>query len=270
DDGRGFDIAWAKLTDREAFWADFGPTTVERRDPMFLLQKSCCWWSGQSWPYATTQTLKGLANLLQTRPTTAVSRDDYLKLLQIYSRTHRKDGKPYLAEAAHPDTGSFEGHDGYNHSEHYFHSGFTDLVITGLVGVRPEPAGRVRLHPLAPADWSHFALDSLPLGGHRVTIAWDRDGSRYGRGQGLRVLVNGQLVARSDTLQPLEFPLPAPPAPEPLAAPVEVNYAVNNDGTYFPRVAATHVGPGTTLDRSREGLGGGGGREREFERLQGV
>ncbi len=23
---------------------------------------------------------------------------------------HRKDGKPYLAEALHPDTGSFEGH----------------------------------------------------------------------------------------------------------------------------------------------------------------
>ena len=253
DDGRGFDTAWARLTDRDAFWADFGPTTVERRDPLFLLQKSCCWWSGQSWPYATTQTLKGLANLLQTRSTTAVTSADYVKLLQIYSRTHRKEGKPYLAEAAHPDTGSFEGHDGYNHSEHYFHSGFTDLVITGLVGVRPEPGGRVRLHPLAPADWSHFALDSLPLGGQRVTIIWDRDGTRYGRGAGLQVLVNGESVARSDTLKPLEFSLPAAPAPAPLGAPVEVNYAVNNDGTYFPRVSATHVGPGTTLDKVQDG-----------------
>ncbi len=41
---------------------------------------------------------------------------DYVDLLSIYARSHRKDGRPYLAEALHPDTGSFEGHDGYNHS----------------------------------------------------------------------------------------------------------------------------------------------------------
>jgi len=28
---------------------------------MFHLSPTCCWWSGQSWPYATTQTLKALA-----------------------------------------------------------------------------------------------------------------------------------------------------------------------------------------------------------------
>ena len=61
---------------------------------------------------------------------------DYLKLLTTFAKTHRKNGKPYLAEACHPDTGSFAGHDAYNHSEHYFHSSFNDLVITGLVGLR--------------------------------------------------------------------------------------------------------------------------------------
>ena len=55
-----------------------------------------------------------------------------------FALTHRKNGKPYLAEACHPETGSFEGHDGYNHSEHYFHSSFNDLVITGLAGLRPR------------------------------------------------------------------------------------------------------------------------------------
>jgi len=253
DSDRGFEAAWARLTEREGFWADYGPTTVERRDPMFLLQKSCCWWSGQSWPYATTQTLKGLANLLQTRTQSAVTREHYLQLLQIYSQTHRKEGRPYLAEAAHPDTGSFEGHDGYNHSEHYFHSGFTDLVITGLVGVRPQPGGRIGLHPLAPPEWSHFALDSLALGGQRVTILWDRDGQRYGRGAGLLVLVNDRVAARADSLEPLEFTLPPPGPAEPLSAAVEVNYAVNNDGTYYPRVTATHVAAGTSLDKVQDG-----------------
>ncbi len=68
DPDQGFEVAWQKLMDRDAFWADRGPTTVERHDPLFLLQKSCCWWSGQSWPYATTQTLKGMARLLQDQP----------------------------------------------------------------------------------------------------------------------------------------------------------------------------------------------------------
>ena len=99
-------------------------TTVERNDPLFQISKTCCWWSGQSWPYATTQTLKAMANLLQNYKQDVVTKADYLKLLQTYAKTHRKDGKPYIAEACHPDTGSWEGHDTYNHSEHYFHSGY--------------------------------------------------------------------------------------------------------------------------------------------------
>ncbi len=138
DKDKGFEQAWKGLMDPDVFFANFGPTTVERHDPMFLLQKSCCWWSGQSWPYATTQTLKAMANLLQNYDQRVVSKSDYLKLLHIFAVSHRKDGKPYLAEALNPDTGSFEGHDSYNHSEHYFHSGFCDLVITGLVGLKPR------------------------------------------------------------------------------------------------------------------------------------
>ena len=65
DAGKGYEAAWKKLMDKDGFAAPFGPTTVERNDPMFLLKKTCCWWSGQSWPYATSQTLKAMANLLQ-------------------------------------------------------------------------------------------------------------------------------------------------------------------------------------------------------------
>ena len=74
-----YDVAWKKLMERDGFYADFGPSTVERNDPLFLLQKSCCWWSGQSWPYATTQTLKGLANLLQGGGT-VLTAADYVEL----------------------------------------------------------------------------------------------------------------------------------------------------------------------------------------------
>jgi hypothetical protein len=50
--------------DTAYFAAPFGPTTLERGDPQFQIFPRCCVWSGNSWPYATTQTLVALANLL--------------------------------------------------------------------------------------------------------------------------------------------------------------------------------------------------------------
>jgi len=239
DAGKGYEIAWKKLLDANAFAAPFGPRTVERNDPMFLLKKSCCWWSGQSWPYATSQTLKAMANLLQEYDQSTVTRADYVKLLQTFSNTHRKDGKPYLAEACHPDTGSFEGHDGYNHSEHYFHSSFNDLIITGLVGLRPRDDDTLEIKPLAPADWPYFALDGVPYRGLTLTILWDRDGTRYHRGLGFRVLADGKELAAADRLGPLSAKVPAV-KPNSVPASTAVNFAVNNDGTYYPRLTASY------------------------------
>lgn len=251
DPKKGYEVAWKKLMAADGFAAAFGPTTVERNDPMFLLKKTCCWWSGQSWPYATSQTLKALANLLQDYDQDVVTRADYVKLLTIFARTHRKDGKPYLAEACHPDTGSFAGHDAYNHSEHYFHSSFTDLIITGLVGIRPRPDDTVEIQPLAPEAWDYFAIDQVPYHGHLLSIVWDRDGKRYGRGAGLRILADGKQIAAADRLGRLTGKLPAAPAAK--KPPLEVNYAVNNDGHYFPRVTASYTHPKTSVAKLLDG-----------------
>jgi hypothetical protein len=248
----GFEAAWKFLMQPAYFYGNFGPTTVERNDPMFLLQKTCCWWSGQSWPYATTQTLKGMANLLQNYKQNYVSRADYLDLLHTYAISHRKNGKPYIAEALHPDTGSFEGHDSHNHSEHYFHSNFCDLVITGLVGVKAEDSDTLTIDPLAPATWDYFALDDLPYRGHRLAVFWDKTGARYGRGAGLHVLVDGKAAASSPNLGKLEVKLPAK-VEEPTPVVRRMNYAVNNDGDYFPRFAASFVAPGTSLSKINDG-----------------
>jgi hypothetical protein len=252
----GHEQAWKFLMDPKFFYAPFGPTTVGRNDPMFLVSPHCCVWSGQSWPYATTQTLKAMANLLQHYPQGPVTRDDYYRLLSIYSNTHRKQGRPYLAEAAHPDTGSWEGHDTFNHSEHYFHSGFVDLIITGLVGLVPRDDDQLEIRPLAPTSWDYFALVDVPYRGQRLSIAWDRQGDRYGMGPGLHVLVNGRKQASSRELQLLEASLaaanpatgsqPASPDTQAAAGPTlqslrtrRVNYAVNNDAWYFPRAATS-------------------------------
>lgn len=248
----GFEAAWKFLMDEDYFYANFGPTTVERRDPLFVLKSGCCWWAGQSWPFATTQTLKAMANVLQHYEPQHITREDYTHLLHKFAVTHRKDGQPYIAEAAHPHTGSWDGHDMHNRSEHYFHSGFTDLVITGLVGVQPSHGDALTIHPLAPDTWAYFALDDLPYRGHRLAVVWDKTGQRYGLGSGLHVLVDGRPVATSPTLAKLTVNLP-PPVEVPLPPEVRINYAVNNDGDWFPRLSASHVGSGSSLAWANDG-----------------
>jgi hypothetical protein len=246
DGNRGCETAWKMLLERDGFTAPFGPTTVERNDPMFVLKKTCCWWSGQSWPYATSQTLAAMANLLHEYDQNVVTPADYLRLLQTFARTHRKNGRPYLAEACHPDTGSFAGHDSYNHSEHYFHSSFNDLVITGLVGLCPRDDDMLEVKPLAPADWAYFALDRVPYRGHVLGIQWDKGGTRYGHGKGLRLFADGKEIAASDKLAPLSAKLPGTKRPPPPAALPAVNFAVNNDGTYYPRILTSYSHPRTS------------------------
>jgi hypothetical protein len=253
DAGKEYDTAWKKLMDKDGFAAPFGPTTVERNDPMFVLKDTCCWWSGQSWPYATAQTLKALANLLQDYDQKAVTSADYLKLLQTFAKTHRKNGKPYLAEACHPDTGSFAGHDSYNHSEHYFHSSFNDLVITGLVGLRTRDDDLLEVKPLAPSDWPYFALSDVLYRRHLVSIVWDRDGTRYKLGKGLRLFADGKELASSDKLGPLSVKLPALPPSLPSGQRPAVNFAVNNDGTYYPRVVTSFSNPKTPPSKLIDG-----------------
>lgn len=257
-DEERFDIAWKKVMDRDAFYADYGPSTVERNDPMFLLQKSCCWWSGQSWPYATTQTLKAMANLIQ-RGTKVVTPADYVDLLSIYARSHRKDGRPYLAEALHPDTGSFEGHDGYNHSEHYFHSAYCDLVITGLVGLKTRDDTTLELVPLAPADWDYLLLEDIRYRNKDVTILWDKTGERYGRGKGLQIYVDDRLVLTAPSLGPVKVDNAFAKQTETEStnsATVEktlVNFAVNNDGTYYPRLTSSYASGESPLMKVNDG-----------------
>lgn len=94
---------------------------------------------------------------------------------------------------------------GYQH----LHSTFCDLVITGLVGLRPDANDRLILNPLVPQDIEWFAVDNLLYHGIELSIAWDESGERYGHGPGLTVWADGQLLANSTSLQPLQVDLPA-------------------------------------------------------------
>jgi hypothetical protein len=185
-----------------------------------------------------------MSNLLNDYHQSVVSRTDWMPLFRIYTRTQRKDGRPYIAEAANPDDGSWAGHDTPQHSEHYFHSAYVDLVITGAVGLRPRADDSVVVNPLAPADWPFFALDDVLYHGRRLTIIWDRDGSRYGRGSGLTIIADGRTLAHAPRLGRLAAYLgPAPSRPR--RSPRPVNLAVNNDKATYPRVEVSYAAPGT-------------------------
>lgn len=247
----GFESAWKFLMDREYFLAEFGPLTTERGDPLLKVTDTCCWWSGQSWPYATTQTLLGLAHVLNGSAPVPVTKADYYRLLRTYALTHRRDGKPYLAEAANPDTGSWKGYDNYNHSEHYFHSGFADLIITGLIGLRPRSDDIIEVNPLAPDEWDYFALDGVAYHGHEVTVIWDRNGQRYGKGTGFQLWIDGARRAMEPTLTKLTASLPR--ATKPRSTPRLMNFAVNNDGDYFPRITTSYSDPKTRVSILQDG-----------------
>jgi hypothetical protein len=76
------DVAWKFLFAPEGFGGRYRPTTAERSSPRFRYKVNHeCLWNGPSWPYATTQTLVALANLLNGPKQTVMTEADYFPLL---------------------------------------------------------------------------------------------------------------------------------------------------------------------------------------------
>lgn len=203
-------IAWRQITDRDGFWAPRGLTTAERRHPQFRTHGTgTCEWDGACWPFATSQTLDALARVLRGPPQDAVTRRDYFEQLVTYAEAHQKDGVAYIGEYYDEVTGQWliTG-EKERRSRFYNHSTFNDLVIGGLVGIVPQEDDSLVVDPLLPADaWDWFCLDGVKYHGRIATILWDRNGRRFGRGAGLCLLINGEEVARRETLGPLRVRL---------------------------------------------------------------
>jgi hypothetical protein len=80
-------------------------------------------------------------------------------------------------------------------------SSYADLVITGIVGLRPRADNVVEVHPLLPDGvWDWFCLDNVLYHGRTLTILWDKTGEKFHKGKGLRVLSDGREIAHSGTL----------------------------------------------------------------------
>lgn len=213
---KGYEKAWSQLMDKEGFYAPYGPTSAEQRHPQFRINYigHDCQWNGPSWPYATSQTLVAMANVIQDYPQTVISKKDYLEIFLNYTNSHvlqKENGTviPWIDENLNPYTGDWiartmlkKKKDDFNErGKDYNHSTYVDLLITGLVGLKPRTDDTVEVNPALPENaWDYFCLDKVFYHGHYLTIVWDKYGTKYNLGKGLIVLCDGKQIARSETL----------------------------------------------------------------------
>ena len=91
---------------------------------------------------------------------------------------------------------------GRERGKDYNHSTYNDLIISGLIGLRPQADETIIVNPLLPQDaWDWFCLGSVRYHGKILNIIWDKNGTRYGKGKGFRLYVDGQLACCTETLQ---------------------------------------------------------------------
>jgi len=204
DDKPVYAQQWEQLTDTKGFDAPWGITTAERRHPLFRTHGTGhgCEWDGAVWPFATTQTLKALSNLL----TNYKNHDDmsakvFYDEFHKYAMSHIKRGVPYLGEYQDEKTGYWLKGDNPR-SSYYNHSGFCDLVINDLVGLKPRADNVLDIYPLIPqGQWNWFCLSDVAYHGHRLTIIWDKDGSKYHRGTGFFIYADKKLLSHTPGLK---------------------------------------------------------------------
>ena len=242
-----FNAAWGHLSSPGGFAGRYGLRTVEPSYPHYLRQyrytaahERECQWNGPSWPFQTAQVLLGMAQVLNTA-TPPFGTGDYLRVLRQYARQHYLAGKLNLVEDYDPDQGGpIVNLD--QRSEHYNHSEFNDLVITGLCGLRPAAGNAVRIHPLlsVPDSIPYFCLENVRYHGHNLTILYDATGQRYQQGTGLSVFVDGRRTLAPSPLGSYTVALPPSAAPR---VSTGLNVAVNVTGTGFPRAVASFAAP---------------------------
>lgn len=188
----GREDVFSLLEDKEVFFTEYGLATAERSDKRFLYNVDHeCLWNGYVWPFATSQVLDALNNVVRDHPDGKRYKGTYVRLLKQYARSHyrvREDGKtvPWIDEVRHPlrddwssrtilrDQGWNPRKGGYERGKDYNHSTFCDLVISGIVGVRCTDEG-VTVEPNIPDEWDSFKLLGLHCRGKVYDIVYDKD-----------------------------------------------------------------------------------------------
>lgn len=252
DDLPKFDKAWEHLMDTTAFMGKYGLRTDEPSYPYYMKQYRYdkatglreCQWNGPSWPFQTCMVLRGMANLLNNDHQHIISDNDYLFVLRQYARQHYLHGQLDLVEDYDPDKGGTIVNIPQR-SEHYNHSEFNDLIITGLCGLRVHAGNKLVVNPLIsvndqdPGRIKYFCLQNVLYHGHDITILYDEDGKKYHQGKGLSVYVDNRRVVGPVSLRREVVNLP--PAIVHYPNDSSVDLAVNLLGKGFPVASASYT-----------------------------
>lgn len=201
DEGR--DTCFRYLLDPDCFLSPFGLRTADASHPDYRKPfRHECLWNGPIWPFATAQTLTAVIEYLHTAKHPTITKKEFTQLLLTYAHSHRDtDGTPYLDENMDPETGIWLAREimrewnnpkkNPERGQHYNHSSFIDLVMTGICGIRPTLENTLTVHPLG-TSLQGFALTDVPYHGHLLDVEWDA-------ALGLKLTVDKSREYRSDT-----------------------------------------------------------------------
>jgi mannosylglycerate hydrolase MGH1-like protein/F5/8 type C domain-containing protein/glycosyl hydrolase family 65 len=294
-DDRTHNAAWKHIVDTTNLLGKFGLRTNEPSYQYYFKQfvffegQRGSQWNGPSWPYQTSQAITSMANFLNNYDQDVITNSDYLKILRLYTKQHYlPDGKINLVENYDPNLGGPIVY--YYWSNHYNHSSYNNLVITGLCGIRPSESDTLVLNPLIDNSIEYFCLGDVFYHGHKLTVVYDREGTRYKLGKGLTALVDGkkaELLKMGDkqaivvgtsilnhsSLQPTDYALniwhkgyPAPSASINTTPDTSLYQAIDGRIWYFPEITNRWTTAGSTANTDWYSLDFG--QPREISRIK--
>ena len=242
DDNPVYNSAWKHLTDTFQLLGKFGFRTNEPSYEYYFKQfvyfegKRGSQWNGPSWPYQSSQALTAMANLLNDYRQDVITNSDYLHALRLFTKQHYlPDGKINLVENYDPNIGGPIVH--YYWSNHYLHSSYNNLVISGLCGIRPSADDNLIISPLVDSTVKYFCLSGLNYHGYKLTVVYDKEGTKYNSGKGLMVYVDGEKV--SATRDDHKYKVDIGSIKSTTSAKSSPNYALNINYTGFPKPFAS-------------------------------
>ena len=192
----GFEGAFNELKQKDGFYSEYGFTTAEQRHPRYLYKTPHeCMWSGYIWPFATSQVLTAVENLLENYQQDILTDDDYYNMLKTYAESHKltENGKNvcWIDEAKDPVTNEWScrkilkedgwkpERGGYERGKDYNHSAFCDHVLGGLLGIKSEN-GRVTINPKIAGP---FKVDNLWIDGAKYKISFNEGKAEIVKGE---------------------------------------------------------------------------------------
>lgn len=237
-DNKMYSAAWKHAIDTNDLLGQYGFRTNEPSYQYYFKQfaffegKPSSQWNGPSWPYQSSQALTAMANVLNNYHQDVISSSDYLKLLRLYTQQHiLPNGKINLVENYDPNKG---GPIVYCYwSNHYNHSSYNNLIITGLCGIRPSEGDSLIVNPLIDTSIQYFYLGDVKYHGHTLTVIYDRTGEKYKFGAGLTVLVDGKKTALLKDQERYKVFVGSPIAQH--SNPETIDYALNIRRKDYPK-----------------------------------